>query len=169
MSIQIRKGSYRDLESFIALLQEVRESMEQKEWFYVDPPEEIWNMMTEGILELWIAKDGERMVAAFDIIRPGLREFNYGYDLCFTDEELMQVINMDSAAVHPDYRGQGLQRRLVAAAEAELRTEGEHILLCTVHPENRFSLRNVQNQGYTIQKEQAKYGSVRYVLRKDIL
>lgn len=169
MEIEIRKGTMQDTENFIRLLYEVRENMEHKEWFYLDPPEEIREMMESGAMQLWVAMDGDRLAGAFDILRPGLGEFNYGYDLGFSEGELLRVINMDTAAVHPDYRGLGLQRKLMQTAEAEIQKEGERILLCTIHPENRFSLSNALKQGYTVQKELPKYGSVRYVLRKDIL
>lgn len=169
MCINIRKGTKCDLDAFIILLREVREAMEHKEWFYLDPPEDIRAMMADGIMELWVAEENDRIVAALDVLRPGLEEINYGYDLGFSEEELMRVINMDSAAVHPDYRGRGLQRKLIQCAEEQIRGEGNRILLCTVHPENRFSLQNVLDQGYTIQKRLEKYGSVRYILRKDIL
>lgn len=168
MDIEIRRGTKSDTENFIRLLQEVKEAMEHKEWFYLDPPEVVREMMENGTMQLWVAVDGDSLAAAFDILLPGLGSHNYGYDLGFTEEQLWRVINMDSAAVHPDYRGQGLQRRLMQTAEAELTGAGERILLCTVHPENRFSLQNVLSQGYTIQKQLAKYGSVRYLLRKDI-
>lgn len=168
MQIEIRKGGRQDLKGFIALLSEVRESMEHKEWFYLDPPDEIYAMMEKGILELWVAMDGQRLAGVLDILRPGMEEFNYGYDLHFSEEELEKVVNMDTAAVHPHYRGHGLQLRLIQTAEKELSEEGSHILLCTVHPDNKFSLQNVLKQGYTIQKRVAKYGSVRYILRKDL-
>lgn len=168
MAIEIRKGTEKDVDAFIHLLQEVRETMEHKEWFYLDPPEDVRKMMADGIMQLWVAMDGEKMAAGFDVLLPGLAEFNYGHDLGFTEEQLLRVVNMDSAAVHPHYRGQGLQKRLLQTAEAEIRMAGERILLCTVHPENRFSLQNVLSQGYTVQKTQAKYGSVRHILRKDI-
>ena len=168
MSMVIRKGSGRDTDNLIRLLQQVRESMEHKEWFYLDPPENVQKMMENGAMQLWVAMDGARLAAAFTMIIPGQEEDNYGYDLGFSEEQLLKVINMDTAAVHPDYRGQGLQKKLMQTAEAEIAKEGERILLCTVHPENRFSLQNVLSQGYTIQKKLEKYGSVRYILRKDI-
>ena len=62
----------------------------------------------------------------------------------------------------------GLQRKLLEEAESWIRQEGKQILLCTVHPDNYFSLSNVLKQGYTIQKKLEKYGSIRYLLRKDI-
>lgn len=168
MELWIRKGDQKDTEAFICLLQEVRTSMEHKEWFYLDPPEMIREMMEDGTMELWLAVDGERIAAALDILHPGMKAFNYGHDLGLSDDELRSVINMDNAAVHPDYRGQKLQKRLLRCIEEQLQAEGNHILLCTVHPDNRFSLENVLDQGYTIQKKLEKYGSVRYILRKDI-
>lgn len=168
MDIRIVNGTADDIDSFICFLDEVRANMEHKEWFYLDPAEEVRKMMDEGILELWLAKDGGRTAGAFDIIRPGRRSFNYGYDLQFSDDDLDKVINMDSAAVHPDYRGYSLQRKLIQCAEDQLCKEGDHILLCTVHPDNCYSLKNVMKQGYAIEKKLEKYGSVRYLLRKDI-
>ena len=71
MPIEIRKGTAADTEAFIRLLEEVREGMEHKEWFYLDPPEMVREMMAEGIMELWVATDGNRLAGAFDIIHPG--------------------------------------------------------------------------------------------------
>lgn len=168
MSVVIRKGEQRDTEALIRFLEEVRTGMEHKEWFYLDPPEDVRRFMKSGEMQLWVAMDGEQVAAILDILIPGLAEYNYGYDLGFSQEELMRVIHMDSAAVHPDYRGQGLQGKLIRTAEEALSGQGERILLCTVHPENHFSLQNVRRQGYTIQQKREKYGSVRYILRKDI-
>lgn len=168
MAIEIRRGDMGDTENFIKLLYDVQAAMPHKEWFYLDPPEEIREMMADGTMQLWVAMDGDQLAGAFDILIPGTQEFNYGHDLGFTEEELLRVINMDTAAVHPDYRGQGLQRRLMQEAEKEIAGMGQRILLCTVHPDNPYSLNNVLKQGYTIQKKLEKYGSVRYILRRDL-
>lgn len=168
MSIEIRKGDIRDLDAFAALLYEVHEKMEHKEWFCLDEPEEFRRQMERGTMELWLAMDGERVAGALNLLMPGLEDINYGYALGFSAEQLMRVVNLDTAAVHPDYRGQGLQRRLLQTAEAWLQSGEERILLCTVHPENRFSLQNALRQGYVIMKELPMYGSVRYILRKDL-
>ena len=169
MEILIRKGRKEDTEAFIQLLQEVREEMEQKEWFYLDPPEFVREAMDKGTMQLWVAMDGEQMAGAFDLLIPGLEEYNYGYDLGFSQEELLQVVNMDTAAVHPKYRGLKLQHRLLSAAEEEIRSWGKRILLCTIHPENKYSLNNATALGYEVQSVLDMYGSVRCILRKDIL
>ncbi len=168
MELHFRKGTLADVEDFILFLDEVKSEMTQKEWLYLDPPEFIREMMANGTMELWVAMDGDRIAAAFDILHPGLRSFNYGYDLDLTEEELLQVVHMDTSAVYADYRGHGLQGKMVYIAEQDLKGQRRRILLCTVHPENRYSLNNMLNQGYTIQKRISKYGSERFVLRKDI-
>ena len=167
MEITIRKGTLEDTESLIALLQEVWQGMENKEWLYLDKPEEVRDMMSDGTMQLWVAMDGDRIAASFDILIPGLQNFNYGYDLGFDEATLLQVANMDTIAVHPKYRGMGLQQQLMTEAENWAFANGYPILLCTVHPENHYSLQNMLKLGYKIQKELPKYGSTRYVLRKN--
>lgn len=167
--MEIRKGTPADTERFLTLLQLVRACMVQKEWFYMDPPEDVRKMIEDGTMEFWVAMEDNCLAGAFSIIYPGLTEMNYGYDLDFSEEDLLRVVNMDTAAVHPDFRGRGLQKRLMQTAEQAISETGHKILLCTVHPDNRYSLQNVCNQGYVIQKRLEKYGSVRYVLRKDLI
>lgn len=166
--ITIRKGTSQDTEPFIELMALVRQNMDHKEWLYLDAPDDVREMMKDGSMSLWVAVDGERVIGAFDILIPQLETYNYGYSIGLTNEELLQVVNMDTAVVHPDYRGMGLQKCLMRCAEEELVKSGKHILMCTVHPDNRFSLNNVLSQGYAICKTVPMYGSVRHVLRKNI-
>ena len=166
MSITIRKGTMADTENYIRLLREVKDAMEHQDWFFLDPPDTVREMMADGSMKLWVAEDGDRLAGAFDLLLPGTDDYNYGYDLGFDEELLRRVVQMDTAAVHPAYRGQGLQKRLMEEAQREIPSGS--ILLCTIHPDNRFSLNNVLKQGYTIEKKLPKYGSVRYILRKDL-
>ena len=168
MELQFRKGTLSDTEKFIQFLDAVKADMPRKEWFYLDPPDTVRRMMADGIMELWLVMDGNQIAAAFDILHPGTDSYNYGYDLSLSQEELLQVVHMDTAAVHPDYRGLGLQRKMVELAEQSLRGNGRRILLSTVHPENQYSLNNMLKQGYQIQKRIEKYDSERFVLRKEI-
>ena len=138
--------------------------MSQMEWFAIDPDEETRELAQAGDLQFWVADAEGRMAGVFSMIRPGLRTFNLGYELALTKQELERVIHMDTAAVHPDFRGYGLQRKLIRAAEPELQGK---ILLCTIHPDSCYSLQNMQKMGYHIEKRVARYSSIRYILRKD--
>lgn len=164
MEITIRRGGPADLEAFLAFTHAVRDAMAETAWFALDPDEELRDLMAAGDMEFWLAEAGDRLAAVFSIIRPGLREWSLGYELGLDLAALPRVTHMDTAAVHPDFRGLGLQRRLMRVAEQTLRGR---ILLCTIHPDNRYSLRNAQALGYRIEKRIERYGSIRYILRKD--
>lgn len=166
--ITIRKGTICDTESLIDLMVHVQKNMDHKEWLFLDSPDEIRKMMSDGTMSLWVATEAKQIIAAFDVLHPGLKPFNYGYSIDLSDEELLQVVNMDTIVVHPDYRGRGLQIKLMQSAEKEIVRSGKHILMCTVHPENRYSLINVLSQGYSICRTIPMYGSVRHVLMKKI-
>lgn len=166
--IIIRRGTLEDTEPFIELLSHVKQNMEHKEWLYLDSPDEVREMMRNGTMSLWVAVDGQQIVGAFDTLNPKLSSLNYGYILGLDDIDLRRVVNMDTAVVHPDFRGHGLQKRLMQQAEKELAESGKHILLCTVHPHNHYSLNNLLSQGYTVCKTVKLYGSERHLMRKDL-
>ena len=165
MNIEIRKIEIGEVDKYLGFLHEVKAMMEQEEWFFLDPDEEVYEMMEQDAMGIWLAEDGARIAAVFCVVYPGMRSFNLGYDLNFGEEDLKRVVHMDTVAVHPDYRGQGLQHQMMLHAEKEL---GGRILMCTIHPDNCYSLNNVLKQGYTIEKKTEKYGSIRYILRKDL-
>ena len=168
MNLTFRKGTIEDADIFVQFLDAVKADMEQSDWLYLDPPELVSSMMENGIMELWLAMDKDRVAAVFSVLHPGMESYNYGYDLELPEPELLRVVHMDTSAVHKDYRGLGLQRKMVQTAERELSQQGSKILLCTVHPDNLFSLNNMIQQGYEIQKRMDKYGSERFILRKNI-
>ena len=169
MDIRIRKGNTHDTQRYLDLLHRVKEGMSHSAWFFLDPDEEVYEMMGAGTMEMWVAEDGPKLAGVFSIIYPGEQTVNLGRDLGFGEAQLRKVVHMDTAAVDPDYRGLGLQKRLMEEAEKEIARRGGRILLCTVHPDNQYSLQNVLKQGYVIAKKLEKYGSVRYILRKDLL
>lgn len=163
--ISIREGTRQDVPRVLTFLYQIRQAMAHPEWFCLDTPEEFRERMENGSMRLWMAEEGEKLAGVFTVVFPGTSPVNYGWKLNLPENDLPRVVNMDTAAVHPDYRGRGLQRRLMETAERELGPN--RILLCTIHPDNRYSLRNALNQGYEIQATLPMYGSIRHFLRKD--
>lgn len=73
---------------------------------------------------------------------------NFAYSLGMSENEADKVLMIDSVAVLPEFRGQNLQRRLLALGEEEGIREGCRIFIATVDPRNKFSLNNFIAAGY---------------------
>ena len=76
--------------------------------------------------------------------------------------------NADSAIVHADFRGNGLQRLMLEAALPLFPKKITHIG-ATVSPQNQYSLHNALASGFAIVSRREMYGGHdRYLLAKDL-
>lgn len=167
----IKKADAGDYQVFARIIQTAWETMDRKEWFVADNAEYTYRMLTTGKGMGYKAVDTAAgdVAGVFMAVIPGLDESNMGYDIGLSQEELPLVAHMDSAAVLPRYRGHKLQRRLMEAAERELKERGFRFLMCTVHPDNCYSRNNVTGQGYESMMVKEKYGGyVREIFLKRI-
>ena len=79
------------------------------------------------------------------------------------------MAHVESVAILPEYRGHGLQYRMMRMAEDVARKENYAYLLCTVHPENRFSRNNMVKMGFHSVVTKEKYGGfLREVMMKQL-
>lgn len=171
MDFIIEKASPADYQLFADLIQSVWDSMEQKDWFMADNADYTYHTLSagQGTGYKAVHKESGRIAGVFMVATPGLDESNLGYDVGLSREQLLETALMDSVAILPEYRGHGLQYRLMQTAEKELKDQGFHYLLCTVHPQNRYSRDNVLKQGYEFVCQKKKYnGNIRDILMKHI-
>ncbi len=171
MEFRIEKASAEDYQLFADIIQEVWNGMEQRAWFMADNADYTYEMLSSGKGTGYKAVETESgdVAGIFMATAPGMDESNLGWDIGLSEKELPLAAHMDSAAILPRYRGYGLQRLLMQEAEKDLRSLGFRYLLCTVHPDNRYSLDNVLKQGYQIMTVKEKYGgNIRAVLKKDL-
>lgn len=160
MEFKIEHGKQTDGPLFADTLSRVQETMEHKEWFVVDDEEYMTKMLQEGNGIGYVAREAEKgtVAAVFLVTFPGTSRDSLGWDLGLPEEELPKVAHMDTVGVFPQYQGNRLQYRLMQKAERELREKGYRYLMCTVHPENPYSRKNVMDQGYQPVKKALKYG-----------
>ncbi len=112
-----------------------------------------------------VAEEAE--LAGMLVVRfPFLAPDHLGRDLNWPEERLPQACHIETLAVHPRYRGKGLQRALLSAAETMLDAAYTDVL-ATVAPANAASLRNFIRAGYGVVAQVKKYGGYeRYILHK---
>ena len=169
MEFLLEKALVCEAEAVADLIQNVWDQMEQKEWYVADNAEYTSRMLSTGKGVVYKALETSTMAAVFMVTFPGTGEENLGREIGLAEEELPKVAHMESMAILPEFRGNRLQYRMMQAAEEELRASGYRYLMCTVHPENRYSRDNVLRQGYHVVATKEKYGGyLRDILLKEI-
>lgn len=158
--IKIFRAGRESLEEAVRLVQSTEEKMKEKSWFVAESLEEFDRWMRKDQGWLYVAKDcsSGQLAGMFFVVLPGMEEENLGYDIGMQGRQLDECAIMDTVVVLPEYRGMHLQYEMMQTAERKLHKEGYRYLLCTVHPENKFSRENVKRQGYKKILTKEKYG-----------
>ena len=166
LPVAVRQCGPADAAAFYALQNEVRAAMPHPEQFVPDTRENITAYLAHDLC-LGVF-DGEQLGAYFILRYCGQSEHNYAAFLGIPQPAWDGWANADSAIVHPDYRGNGLQRKLLEAALTRLRP-GIVGIGATVSPDNQYSLRNALACGFEIVCRREMYGGYdRYLLEKRI-
>ncbi|GAB6168793.1 hypothetical protein JCM1393_12530 [Clostridium carnis] len=157
------------LNDVIILQEEVINTLENRSFFFKTENSEFKDIITnkENIC-LGCFNERNELIAYGIFIKPTLLK-NYGLDINLDRELLPLVGHIDSTIVHPNYRGNSLQKHLINAIEEAIDKDKFSILCCTVDPENKASLNTFLKLGYEVKIEKEKYGGLRrYVLMKSI-
>ena len=114
------------------------------------------------------AFDRGRLIAYGVLGLPNPGGYNLGRDLGLPQGELARVAHLAGAAVHPDWRGRGLQRRLTAERLRLAKSFARAHVISTVSPFNYCSWRNLVAHGLLVRRLASKYGGhLRYVLHRE--
>lgn len=164
--VELRRCTEQDAPAVYALQNEVRGGMERPELFVPDTLENIASDLRDGLgIGVW---QGGRLGAYLTIRFCGQDAHNYAAFMGLPQAEWSQWANADSAVVHSDWRGNGLQRRMMEAALQLLPPQIRGIG-ATVSPDNSYSLNNALAAGFAIVCRREMYGGYdRYLLAKKL-
>ena len=172
----MRLAEIRELDAVVELQQYVYEQLSNKQVLYMDSYEEMYEDLENGAKVIGIYNENNRLIAYRYIGFPNDTSKNLGYDINLPQNELNKVVHLETTVVHPDYRGNGLQSLTLKHAAELVKTLGYKHLVCTVSPQNLFSLYNVMQNGLKIKALKRKYGSDedqkdglwRFILHRDL-
>ncbi len=158
-----------DDEEIYRVMHEVKNSMTDKELYFADDLSYIRETLTQKGFALKACTDKNRIVGFLLVRFPGDEPDNLGYYLNLPPEERRKTAYMDSVAILSDFRGMGLQRELLMAAEKAKELSPYRYLMATVSPKNPYSLQNFLRLDYRIVCKTTKSnGWERYVLCKNL-
>ena len=95
-----------------------------------------------------VAFDGDRAIGYAASSIPATDEENYGADLGLGPDQLTHVAHLSGSAVLPEYRGNGIQARLLHMRAAFMHSAGFHHQCGEVLPRNVISIQNHLAAGY---------------------
>lgn len=165
-----RKADINDAELLASSMKEIRSNMEDPSMYVIDIAEDIRHYI-DGIHGFALLALEENTLAGYFIFRfPDIDEPEHlGDYLQLTDAEKKHVVYMDSAGVFPEFRGQGLQGKLLRAGEELLKGTKYTIALATVSPNNPASLHTLLKDEFKILTTAEKYGGlIRHILHKQL-
>ena len=169
-SFNIVRLSMDHLEHILALQKLVTETLENKDILQPLSSEE-FQYILEGKGLMVGAFVEKKLIAFRALMVPPIDEEHLGWDIGLQEEELPSVIYQEISNVHPDHRGNGLQKLLAKCImkELELLDQKYTYVCCTVAPFNIPSLKDKFAQGMEIAALKEKYGSrLRYVFVKEL-
>lgn len=166
----INYASLEDIPTMMYIIEESLPFIPNQDWFVGDTEEFYAKHIKECGFTLKAVSDSDGMIAAFFTVRyPKLDSDNCGFDLDFTEADLLRTAHMETCVVHPDYRGHHLETRLMEFATELLKTTDYCHLLGTVHPDNIPSVKAFLSNGFHAEKTLKKYGGkLRHIMYRTL-
>jgi len=164
---EMRFGDESCLKGILSLQERVADRLPDPEIYRLDSEEGLRERLKHPKSTICVFSENE-IVAYCAITFPSAGEDHFGKDLCFTDEELSKSAHLEATAVHPDFRGNSLQRLVSQTHLQVLEGLGIEYVLCTASPKNYYSLRNLFFFQFRIRAMKVKYGWMnRFILVKE--
>ena len=164
----IRKALISDIDDIYNLIKKIYDDIENKEWYsYSKNIDRYKNFINDGFSFVVCHND---IIVGFlltYILRDDKTEFfkiikdNYN-----NTQNIIEVVNV---GLLKEYRGFGLHSKMLKELNILLKNSNIEYLVCTVHPDNTYSLNNFFANGYNKFLKTSLYGGLeRYILIKDI-
>lgn len=161
------------IEEILRLQDKVAHSLKNKELFVSDSRDFILNnvLKTGSGIAIGIFVD-KKLIAYRTAAFPGKSDWNLGRELGIEEAELDKVVHLEATAVHPDYRGNRLQARMLTHTISYIEKLGYSYILSTVSPFNYPSLKNVISSELSIYALNLRGGiyesKLRYLLLRNL-
>ncbi|MDD1367189.1 GNAT family N-acetyltransferase [Bacillus sp. MHSD_36] len=167
---QVTLLSLKHIEQILSLQNVVVEALEDKSRLQPLSLEEFQYILEGNGMMIGAFIENE-LIAFRALLVPPIDEEHLGLDIGIPESELHRVIYQEISNVHPNCRGNGMQKILAKVIMDELQKEDSKYdyVCCTVAPFNIPSLKDKFAQGMEIAALKEKYGgSMRYVFVKEL-
>ncbi|MDD5092258.1 MAG: GNAT family N-acetyltransferase [Candidatus Wallbacteria bacterium] len=145
------------LDRFLALQTEVAGPVPDHSVFHPDTPDE---------LAAWLSVPGAAFAALYDDLLAGYTIASFpveksghpGLDIGIPEAEFSSCLVIETSIVHPDFRGRGLQQRMIKDLIESWIQKGVSHVFSYCSPKNPASLKSLLRCGLGIRKTVLKFG-----------
>ena len=165
-----KKATTNDAHLIAETMKHIKENMENKDLYVIDS-EEFVKESIDGVHGFaLLAMEGDILAGYFIVRYPEVDEEDHLGDYIGLNTRQKELsVYMDSAAVLPAFRGQGLQNRMLTECEHILENTPYKYALSTISPENHASLHSLIKNGFKVKKTAKLYGGLkRNILYKEL-
>ena len=149
-----------DAEEISSLMDEVYNRLEDKSIYVCDSIDHVRSCLSEKGFGVVATNSQGKIIGSFIMLYPGKSEDNLGRDIGLPEEKLCSVVHMESAVVLPEYRGNGIQKKMLFYAEELIDKSNYRYFMSTVSPDNPASFRSLEKSGYKHILTKEKYGGL---------
>lgn len=164
------------LDQVTKLQYKVYEGLNNKSILFMDSYKDMMEDLENGAKIIGVLNSKDELISYRYIGFPGDSPTNLGNDINLDKKDFDKVVQLETTVVDPAYRGNRLQYITLQVATELTRKQGYHHQICTVSPQNFYSLYNIMKSGLKIKVLKRKYGSTkdnddglwRFILHRDL-
>lgn len=167
---EIRKATIDDLDAIFSIIQKVGTEYGSTSKFVCSKNNKVYeNMILSSPAYVAVSENGE--IVGSLLLHHDTKDGEGVYKAAgLNSKEISTTIIFETCEVLPEHRGNSLQYLLCKQALKELKAQKYYKkAVCTVHPDNKYSLRNMEKIGFKVAQLTKLYlGYDRFVLIKKI-
>lgn len=175
MTFTMEYAALEHLPKIMEIVREAAEETAEKGWFAAGDEAYFRQLLQQqGFVIMAREQESGEIAGFFAVVFPGEEEYMGQYTR-IPKEDWGCIVHMDTVAVSRRYQGKGLHRSMLEACEKELELrrldagQERWYLLCSVHPDNCYSLENMRKSGYEILAEAKLYGGLERLILGKVL
>ena len=134
-----------NIDQYIKFREQVKETMNNPEWLGDFTREDIELLLQENS-KIWVYYSKEIPICSMMII-PATKKALIKFELNY---KVQEVIDYGPMFVNPNYIGNNLQYQMLRELDEKSRKKGYRYAVVTVHPDNMYSIRNLEKDKFKL-------------------
>lgn len=132
-----------DLNKYITFREEIKKEMENPDWLGDFSKEDLEYLLANKS-RIWLWYDKDTPVCSMMFIPATHKDIEkFGLDL-----DYLKVVDYGPMMVNKNYRGNNLQLQMLKKLDEYSKKENYHFAISTVHPDNFFSIKNLEKDKF---------------------